>query len=76
MLEYAVDYFPPKALGILERGHLFGLPALFSKKITGKWILLKTRWALALPMHLARPFIEEPISDMGVCTFYVARRKA
>lgn len=69
------DYFPPKALHILEWGHPLGLPYLVSKKLFGRWVLIPKRWALALPWHLTRPYLDEPRSDEGVCSFFIARSR-
>jgi hypothetical protein len=49
VLEQSWDYFPPDALRVLEWGHPLGLPSLFSKKLFGRWILIPTRWNLAVP---------------------------
>lgn len=68
------DYFPPKALHILEWGHVFGLPALVSKKLFGEWILVPRRWNLAIPWHLTRKFMDDPRAEDGVCSFFIARR--
>ena len=48
-IEKSWDYFPPKALHVLEMGHYFGLPALVTRKLTGRWILAPNRANLALP---------------------------
>lgn len=70
------DYFPPEALHILEWGHLLGLPALVNKKVFGRWVLVPTRWNLALPWRWTRPFMDDPRSTEGVCSFFIARRRA
>lgn len=69
------DYFPPEALHILEWGHPLGLPALLWKKLVGRWVLVPTRWNLALPWKWTRPFMEDPRSPQGVCSFFIARRR-
>ncbi len=73
-VERSWDYFPPEALHILEAGHLFGIPALVWRKLTGSWILVKQKWNLWIPFQLARPYMERRLSSEGVCTFYVARK--
>jgi SAM-dependent methyltransferase len=70
------DYFPPAALHILEWGHLFGLPSLFCRKLTGRWILVKKRWNLIMPWMLTRKYMNDPICPDGTMSFYIARRKA
>jgi SAM-dependent methyltransferase len=69
------DYFPIKALHILEWGHLFGLPAWLCKKLFGRWILVKKRWNLIIPWKLTRKYLDHPESDEGVCSFFIARKK-
>jgi SAM-dependent methyltransferase len=70
------DYFPPRALYVLEWGHPLGLPYLISKKIFNKWVLLPYRWALAIPWMLTRKFLDNPKSEEGVCSFFVAKRRS
>lgn len=69
-------YFPPSALSVLEWGHYFGLPSLVTRKLFGRWILVRARWNLALTMHFIRPFSGTIPCDDGTCTFYIARRSA
>jgi SAM-dependent methyltransferase len=68
------DYFPPKALHVLEWGHPLGLPSLISKKVFGRWVLLPRRWTLALPWKWTRKYMDDPKSPEGVCSFFIARR--
>lgn len=70
------DYFPPKALHILEWGHPLGLPALLSKKLFGRWVLVPTHWNLVIPWRLTREFMDDPRSNQGVCSFFIARKKS
>jgi len=69
------DYFPPGALHILEWGHLFGLPSLAWRKLTGQWILVKRRWNLVFPWLLVRRFMDDPVCEDGTMSFYITRRK-
>jgi SAM-dependent methyltransferase len=74
-LERHWHYFSPRALAALEWGHYLGLPSLVSKKLFGRWILVRARWNLALILHLLRPYYNEPVpQEAGAYTFYVARR--
>ncbi|MBN2256895.1 MAG: class I SAM-dependent methyltransferase [Anaerolineaceae bacterium] len=75
-IEKTWDYFPPQALHILEWGHLFGLPALFWRKLAGRWILVRRRWNLIFPWFMTRRFLEDPTCEDGTMSFYIARRKA
>lgn len=70
------DYFPSKALHILEWGHLFGVPAWFSKKLFKRWILVPERWNLAVPWQMTRKFMDNPKSEEGVCSFFIARSQS
>lgn len=73
-LERWWHYFSPQALHVLEWGHYFGVPSLLTRKFTGRWILIPTRWNMALTMRLLRPHaIAEPHSH-GTYTFFVARK--
>jgi SAM-dependent methyltransferase len=68
-------YFSPAALAALEWGHYLGLPALGSKKLFGRWILVPTRWNLWLTLSLLRRYYNEPVpQEHGAYTFYIARR--
>jgi SAM-dependent methyltransferase len=68
-------YFSPAALAALEWGHYLGLPALVSKKLFGRWILVPTRWNLWLTLSLLRRYYNEPVpQERGAYTFYIARR--
>lgn len=70
------DYFPPKALHILEWGHPLGLHSLVSKKLFGHWVLIPKRWNPAIPWHLTRKYLDDPKSDQGVCSFFIARSRS
>jgi SAM-dependent methyltransferase len=75
-LERWWHYFPPRALHVTEWGHYLGLPSLVSQWLTKRWILVPTRWNLALTQRLVEPFYRaESICTDGVYSFYVARRK-
>jgi SAM-dependent methyltransferase len=69
------DYFPAGALHRMEVGHAFGVPALVSKKLTGRWILAPSRANLWLPWKIARGVFNNPVSPEGVYSFYVTRRE-
>ncbi len=74
-LEKYWDYFSPSALAALEWGHYLGLPSLISRVLFGRWILVPSRWNLALTMQLLRPYYNEPVpQEKGAYTFYIARR--
>lgn len=70
------DYFSPKALHILEWGHPLGLPALVSKKLFGRWVLVRRKWNLIFPWLMTRPYMDHPKAEDGVCSFFIARRTA
>lgn len=68
-------YFSPDALHVLEWGHLFGLPSLVVKKLTGQWHLVKSDWNFALIRSIVQRYYDEAIPQpKGTCTFYVARK--
>lgn len=70
------NYFPPSALATLEWGHYFGLPSLISRKLFGRWILVPTRWNLSLIYSSLKKYADQPLSEAGAYTFYVARLKS
>jgi SAM-dependent methyltransferase len=74
-IEQHWDYFPADALHRMEVGHAFGLPALVSKKLTGRWVLAPTRFNLWAPYRIARQVFNDPVSPEGVYSFYITRRK-
>jgi len=74
-IERSWHYFSPRALRILEWGHYFGLPALVSKLLFGRWILARRDWNLALTRFLLSDvYQEDPIREDGAYTFYLTRR--
>ncbi len=73
-IEQHWDYFPAAALHRMEVGHALGLPALLSKKLTGRWVLLRNHGLLWLPWLITRGVFRDPISSEGVYSFYITRR--
>lgn len=74
-LETYWHYFSPSALAALEWGHYFGLPSLITHALLRRWILVPTRWNLALTLAVLRPYYNEPVpQEKGAYTFYIARR--
>ncbi len=72
-------YYPPEALRISEWGHLWGIPTLLTRKLTGRWIFFPYRWNpfLFLINHILRKHYDRnPICENGVCSFYITRRIA
>jgi SAM-dependent methyltransferase len=70
------DYFPAEALHRMEAGHVFGLPALFWKKIAGRWLLIPNQANLFLAHHITAPVFRNPVSEEGVYSFYITRKVA
>ncbi len=68
------DYFDAQALHKMEMGHAFGLPALASKMVFKRWILIDQKWNLFLPYLISRKVFQQPYSDEGVYSFYIAKR--
>jgi SAM-dependent methyltransferase len=67
-------YFSRGALTALEWGHYLGLPALVTKKLTGRWILWPSRANLWLTDRLLRRYYEEPLPKDGAYLFFVAHK--
>lgn len=74
-LERWWHYYSPAAMQVSEWGHYLGLPSWLSHKLSGRWNLVPTRWNLGMTYALIKPYYEaDPLSEDGVCTFYIARR--
>lgn len=67
-------YFSMGALQTLEWWHYWGLPALMTKSLTGRWLLSPTQANLALTEKWMRPFYEEPLPEKGAYLFVIARK--
>jgi SAM-dependent methyltransferase len=69
------DYFSPAATSMLEWGHYFGVPSLICHFLFRKWILVPTRWNLALTMRIVRKYyLENEKQTKGSYSFYLARK--
>ncbi len=74
-VEETLRYFPPAAMRALEAGHYFGLPSLVARKLTGRWILVPTRWNLWVTARAVRPYYDSPVAGDGTFSLYLARRR-
>jgi SAM-dependent methyltransferase len=68
-------YFSPAAMRVLEWGHYFGVPSVFARVLTGKWILSRTRWNLFFTRKFVEPYASPAPIENGTFTFYIARRR-
>lgn len=73
-LERWWHYMPPKTWHAVEWGHYLSSPTLLPHKLTGRWILVPSRWNLALTERFVRPLIQVKPSPDGIFTFYVATK--
>jgi SAM-dependent methyltransferase len=73
-LERWWHYLSPRAWRVVEWGHYFGVPSLFAKKLTGRWILVPTHWNLAITERIVRKHAGSIPDPQGVFTFFVTRR--
>lgn len=73
-VEQSERYFSPSALRALEWGHYFGAPALIARWLTGRWILVPSRWNLLLTERMTRRYYRERPSPEGTYTFYLASK--
>lgn len=73
-IERSERYFSPAALRALEWGHYFGAPTLLPRLLTGRWILVPSRWNLLLTEKFTRRYYQEAPSPEGTYTFYLASR--
>lgn len=67
-------YFSNRALHALDLGHYYGVPSLITKKLLGRWILVPSRWNLALTESWLRPRYEEPLPQVGAYIFLIASK--
>ncbi len=73
-VEHSRRYFSSDALRMLEWGHYFGLPSLVSRWLTGKWIIVPSAWNLKLTEKIVRRYYDEPLSEEGTYSFFLARK--
>lgn len=72
VIKHTFRYFSPAALRALEWGHYFSSPTLLPRLATGRWILAPTRWNLWLTDRWVRRYYEEPPTEQGTYSFYLA----
>lgn len=68
-------YFSPGATTLFEWGHFYGLPSLFFRKLTKRWIIAPWTWSLKPVEWLLRPFYEEPPREGGACFFMIVLKE-
>jgi SAM-dependent methyltransferase len=68
-------YFSPSSLRVLEWGHYFGIPSLFARILTGRWIIVRANWNLWLTRKFLSKYASTHPIENGAYTFYVTRRK-
>lgn len=74
-VEESFNYFSPASLSMLEWGHYLGVPCVLVKAFTGRWILVRKRWNLALTRAYVERFYREQPMENGTYTFYKARKR-
>jgi SAM-dependent methyltransferase len=67
-------YFSERANHALDLGHYFGAPSLVARKLSGRWILVPSRWNLGLTERWLRPLYEEPQPEVGAYLFFIAEK--
>lgn len=73
-LQESFYYFSNQATHALDVGHYLGAPSLITKKLLGHWILVPTRWNLAVTERWLRPLYEEARPQVGAYLFCVASK--
>lgn len=68
-------YFSPSSMRVLEWGHYFGLPSVFARVLTGKWIIAPAKWNLGLTELYVKGFASPERVENGTFTFYVAKKR-
>jgi SAM-dependent methyltransferase len=67
-------YFPARAHRVFDALHYAGLPALLSRRLTGRWVYWRNPLTLALGRRWLAPLCDpRPVAD-GAYLFFVARR--
>jgi SAM-dependent methyltransferase len=74
-LEHSWNYFSPASMRVLEWGHYFGVPSVFARVLTGRWIIVREPWNLWLTKKYVSPYASPKPVDNGTFTFYIARRR-
>jgi SAM-dependent methyltransferase len=74
-LVHCWHYFSPASMRVLEWGHYFGVPSVFARLFTGKWILARTKWNLWLMKKYVSRYASPAPLENGTFTFYIARKK-
>lgn len=74
-LERWWHYFPPAAMRVLEWGHYFGVPSVLARALTGKWILSRSKWNLALTERFVKKYASPEPVENGTFTFYITRTR-
>jgi hypothetical protein len=60
---------------VLEWGHYFGVPSVFARLLTGRWIIARTPWNLSLTKKYVSPYASPEPVENGTFTFYIVRRR-
>jgi hypothetical protein len=68
-------YFSPASMRVLEWGHYFGVPSVFTRLLMGKWIVAPTTWNLWLTKKYVSQYASPDPIENGTFTFYIARRR-
>jgi len=74
-LERWWHYFSPSAMRVLEWGHYFGVPSVVARVLTGRWIISRTKWNLALTERFVKKYVSPEPVDNGTFTFYIATKR-
>ena len=67
-------YFPPTSMRVLEWGHYFGIPSVFARVLTGKWIISRADWNLWLTKQYVSKYASPEAIEDGTFTFYIAQK--
>ena len=74
-LERWWHYFSPASMRVLEWGHYFGLPSVVARVLTGRWIISRTEWNLALTKSFVKKYASPEPTANGTFTFYIAKKR-
>jgi SAM-dependent methyltransferase len=74
-LERSWHYFSPASMRVLEWGHYFGVPSVFARVLTGRWIIVRQPWNLWLTKKYVSSYASPAPVENGTFTFFIARKR-
>jgi hypothetical protein len=67
-------YMSARATRLFDLGHIYGVPNLISRRLTGQWVLFPWRPRFALEESVLAPLVAEEDPPDASCCFFVAQK--